>query len=168
MKHCTLRGWQEWESASPLGNGGRGLKPLDLSMHCRTHSGIAPRQRGAWIETWTVSAVTGGPIASPLGNGGRGLKPLTITIVGLGSTGIAPRQRGAWIETARPGHQLYRWRRIAPRQRGAWIETAIGSPTAMRFCASPLGNGGRGLKQPAPPNPTQNNMHRPSATGGVD
>ena len=37
-------------AASPLGNGGRGLKPAHIS-ECYQPAGIAPRQRGAWIET---------------------------------------------------------------------------------------------------------------------
>ena len=37
--------------ASPPGNGGRGLKQEGIAKTFETVAGIAPRQRGAWIET---------------------------------------------------------------------------------------------------------------------
>ena len=61
--------------ASPPGNGGRGLKRGQVREKRRADQGIAPRQRGAWIET-----VEGWPNSA---------QPMR----------IAPRQRGAWIET---------------------------------------------------------------------
>ena len=90
---------------------------------------IAPRQRGAWIETSQYEISPDFLPASPLGNGGRGLKRQIATSRG-GLLRIAPRQRGAWIETARLYHAKVPQASIAPRQRGAWIETAL-----MRFFA---------------------------------
>ena len=58
---------------------------------------------------------------------------------------------------------------IAPRQRGAWIETL--GRRSWRICtarASPLGNGGRGLKLRIGKIKAAGLVHRPSATGGVD
>ena len=40
---------------------------------------IAPRQRGAWIETFSGAYDTGKKFASPLGNEGRGLKRMART-----------------------------------------------------------------------------------------
>ena len=60
--------------ASPPGNGGRGLKLTQAVGLGGFVVGIAPRQRGAWIETrrpWWLSCPA---MASPPGNGGRGLK----------------------------------------------------------------------------------------------
>ena len=64
--------------ASPPGNGGRGLKPRTDASTEPSSTGIAPRQRGAWVET----------------------QPSTQHTDRL--RGIAPRQRGAWVETG-PG-----------------------------------------------------------------
>jgi len=62
-------------AASPPGNGGRGLKRCLSGTCVRGCEGIAPRQRGAWIETrYRLRA-------------------------GVIVVRIAPRQRGAWIET---------------------------------------------------------------------
>ena len=58
--------------------------------------------------------------------------------------------------------------RIAPRQRGAWIETLRASQWAVLAAASPLGNGGRGLKRGILAPINREDLHRPSATGGVD
>ena len=62
--------------ASLPGNGGRGLKPQGLVDIDEESGRIAPRQRGAWIETLIYN-------------------------IGAGAWAgcIAPRQRGAWIET---------------------------------------------------------------------
>jgi len=108
------------QQASPLGNGGRGLKRISRKPR-KIKPRIAPRQRGAWIETSRLEVPPMGMVASPLGNGGRGLKP-----------------------HQRPVH-------------------------ANRPRASPLGNGGRGLKRSiARPVRPRCSRHRPSATGGVD
>ena len=55
--------------ASPPGNGGRGLKPLAAGgIHaCRT---IAPRQRGAWIETDQRTSRSGDALHRPPATGG--------------------------------------------------------------------------------------------------
>ena len=42
--------------ASPPGNGGRGLKPQGEHPKVLSLDGIAPRQRGAWIETGDTGA----------------------------------------------------------------------------------------------------------------
>ena len=69
---------------------------------------------------------------------------------GLYSKSIAPRRRGARIETLHGSlHQRSRIR-IAPRRRGARIETGPSWPCGCRRPASPLGDGGRGLKLPIP------------------
>ncbi len=61
-------------SASPLDNEGRGLKPT-LALTTRGNAaGIAPRQRGAWIETRCRRSCPCPRCASPLDNEGRGLK----------------------------------------------------------------------------------------------
>ena len=57
---------------------------------------------------------------------------------------------------------------VAPRQRGAWIETFGARPVNSRLAASPLGNGGRGLKHVAALVIVSHPLRRPSATGGVD
>ena len=75
--------------ASPLGNGGRGLKRICAQPSRRLHR-IAPRQRGAWIETLQRRGRYGKMVASPLGNGGRGLKRDGIGTKRLVG-GIAPR-----------------------------------------------------------------------------
>ena len=85
--------------AAPPGNGGRGLK---LSLDAQAHLaalGIAPRQRGAWVETPARIDRGNTRNASPPGNGGRGLKPRGRRLDRECESGIAPRQRGAWVET---------------------------------------------------------------------
>ena len=61
--------------ASPLDNEGRGLKHQRQAADESADWGIAPRQRGAWIETTCVRTACSPPPASPLDNEGRGLKP---------------------------------------------------------------------------------------------
>ncbi len=87
---------------------------------------IAPRQRGAWIETCWIESAAGGFKASPPGNGGRGLKLRVSLDVLRQSSGASPPGNG--------GRGLKQWSRIphdgldhgiAPRQRGAWIETCV-------------------------------------------
>ena len=74
MKHLYESASRHIKRASPPGNGGRGLKRIWLRSN-QPELGIAPRQRGAWIETIHGSGSNGAP------------------------SRIAPRQRGAWIET---------------------------------------------------------------------
>ena len=110
---------------------------------------IAPRQRGAWIETLRSSRSTNSTRRASLpGNGERGLKPFSRSALTGDVSSIAPRQRGAWIET-RCCNAGWNYRnRIAPRQRGAWIETPGRSSVVQhRRIASLPGNGERGLKQ---------------------
>ena len=106
--------------------------------------GIAPRQRGAWIET-------------ALGGGQRPI-----------AQGIAPRQRGAWIETSRRrlGCAFWRASPLGNEGRGLKLFVEVGLKNAVR--ASPLGNEGRGLKLKRIEPGSDTKWHRPSATRGVD
>ena len=169
LKQAIRAGSREVAGASPPGNGGRGLKliaailvptsPTRIAprqrgawietgwgrLNRRAVKGIAPRQRGAWIETACSRSSGGRPLASPPGNGGRGLKH-----------DVVDQEDEAGV-------------RIAPRQRGAWIETRLRVPVPTRQApASPPGNGGRGLKQSTASRLISTRTHRPPATGGVD
>ena len=147
---------------------GAWIETADL-VGCTSHGHrIAPRQRGAWIETMCRQSDQLEYLASPLGNEGRGLKQSVVSVKYLDDSGIAPRQRGAWIETHRLPLQGKLARGIAPRQRGAWIETTSLASMLGGAPASPLGNEGRGLKHVLAAVIRRYIWHRPSATRGVD
>ncbi len=111
------------------------MKLADGALDAGAVQGIAPRQRGAWIETEVPERISLNRLASPPGNGGRGLKRGGSFEMTADPAGIAPRQRGAWIETLKRLRGLRGDSCIAPRQRGAWIETAI--PSSARPGAPP-------------------------------
>jgi len=78
LKHLIDKPVKTGQHASPLGNGGRGLKRFEAHLLAARYSRIAPWQRGAWIETFErLWRCHPGCLASPLGNGGRGLKLAT-------------------------------------------------------------------------------------------
>ena len=86
--------------ASLPGNGERGLKLLSDGRRPGVAGCIAPRQRGAWIETWLMLLVLAIQLASLPGNGERGLKLCLMVRLLSAWLRIAPQQRGAWIETS--------------------------------------------------------------------
>ena len=154
---------------------------------------IAPRQRGAWIETPSWGRHFAGCNCIAPRQRGAWIETAAPADRRASFPGIAPRQRGAWIETSTGASDGLANRCIAPRQRGAWIETCRNPfHLAGKDNASPLGNGGRGLKQEQDhsgrrevhASPLGNggrglklevyathgeiSLHRPSATGGVD
>ena len=109
---------------------------------------IAPRQRGAWIETArngsSDSYLRASPLgnegrglkpsrtakslavmpASPLGNEGRGLKPVGIPITEASQLASPLGNEGRGLKLFLSCVKHLPIVRIAPRQRGAWIETA--------------------------------------------
>ena len=110
-------------SASPPGNGRRGLKPGALSPLSRACAASPPGngRRGLKLNQRHDKCLC--RRASPPGNGRRGLKPHAVD--------FSP----------------YPTIRIASRQREAWIETNVFVAAVAAAWASPPGNGRRGLKQ---------------------
>ena len=86
----------------------------------------------------------------------------------LSSRSIALWKRRAWIETIIVIDECQRVYRIALWKRRAWIETGDTEPGACRVCASPSGNGGRGLKHLLLILTRMGGGHRPLETEGVD
>ncbi len=147
LKHLPRHPAHRSDLASLPGNGERGLKLAYLAHGRGIEARIAPRQRGAWIET--------GDNYRRWNRGG----------------GIAPRQRGAWIETARYRRATggFGLQGIAPRQRGAWIETSQGARQYRANDTGSLpGNGERGLKRAQGRGGRHQLRLRSPATGSVD
>ena len=132
-------------------------------------TGFARQQWRAWIETKAGRAAARHPGASPVSNGGRGLKlpgaqqaiyALMASPVSNGGRGLKPvhrpasthcgrfarQQWRAWIETPPGGAPCPSPPGFARQQWRAWIETCAQQDQQRGDAASPVSNGGRGLK----------------------
>ena len=152
--------------ASPVSNGGRGLKPRHVASG-RGGPGFARQQWRAWIETTSCGKRPRRACASPVSNGGRGLKLGRVGGRARGDIASPVSNGGRGLKPCRLRHDL-RDGGFARQQWRAWIETSNGCMPWARSTASPVSNGGRGLKLFVPDDQRAKTVLRPSAMAGVD